>query len=1204
MYVLKFNKTSCFIIYIVIHLFFYSHGYAQTFTNNTSAAANSWNISLTRTISVSGLPSSLSASLELIQVNIHLGNQADGTYNFSLYTITLQSPAGTTITLKPSGIWGTSMKEVNIKLRSDNGYLQYPPGSTYEPYHIGYYKIQTGSSFSGSFNGENPNGNWTLTITETSVSSGTSFNKVDLVFAPVLLINNITASTINDSCKNASCLGNDKITIGTNNGYNNPGDASTDPPLATTPACSWNSALNNSAWFSFIADSISAHITLSAITNSLQILGIKTIGTACSQADWRVLTGGCPDDLSNDTYKAPQYSNGSSGNMQLIISGLTIGETYYFVVDGNGGAISPFYLEIDGATSCCVPPAVSTTITDVTCSGSCDGIVTVTASGGTTPYTYKWSNGPTTATVNGLCAGNYTVTINDANSCETSSSAAVNQPSSILMTTSKTDATCGNANGSASVTATGGTPPFTYKWSTGGSTQIITNLTSGSYLITTIDAVGCRKDTTVNISDSNGPIAGVSSQKNISCNGKSDGNVKVTVTGGTAPYTFSWTNGSTSDSISNVVAGNYTLTVIDASNCKTFVTATINEPSVQMSFIISEQIKCYGLCDGTATVFATGGTSPYTYKWNTGATTTGISNLCPGVYELTTEDANKCTTITSVTITEPSEIAIVAGKTDANCGSSNGTASVTVSGGTPTYKYSWSTADSTPSITGLSADIYNLTVMDANNCIKNTTVTINNTGAPSATIIDSGYVKCKNGNDGYAEASVTGGTTPYTYLWTPGGSTGKIATGLSANTYTLEVTDSNGCKSSIQFVISEPSLISIATSSTDITSCYGASEGTAIVSASGGTPVYSYKWSNGVTSSEIINLKAGVYFVTVTDANGCSINNTITIFEPLQLIANAGTDSSICQEDSVSIGGTPAASGGTGAYTYQWLPATYLTSITNSNPTAFPITTTTYSITVSDANNCKASDSVIIFILPKPIADAGNDTIICLGDSVTLTASGGQTCTWLTTNGINNVDICDPAVSPDSTTLYIVQVQDERCKAFDTVMVTVNSVNAGFVLSDTIGQTPLSISFINTSSGVLNYQWYFGDNDSSAATNPVKIYELEGNYTVTLIATDSMGCRDTSIYSYIKVTTEMIIPNVFTPWPASPGYNDVFYIKGLPENSFLIVFNRWGQLVYKSDINGYQNNWDGFEVTPDVYFYILSNESLGKDWHGTVQVIQ
>ena len=350
--------------FLMICLIFSMHtAIAQTFTNSTPQIPG-WNDSLKRTLDLTAqsLPALSTGTFKLKQVIIHMGNMSDGTVNFSYYAAKLTAPNGAyiyIITGRPNGgSWtfsSSTRHEFDIKFR-DNSNLMWPSttagSQNAEPWNIGYYKAITNDVFN-NFSGINPNGVWTLTIYETSVSNGCRFNDFSLEFGVPYVENNLTSYTVNDNCSSPLCLLSSEITIGTNVGFSDPGSISDLWDPNTTPSCIWNSNRNNSAWFKFIATATTSHITISGVTGSLQTLVVQNTLGICNAANYSVVNGGCPEDAINDTYPSQRYSNGSTSNQQLNLSGLNIGQTYYLVVDGEGGAVSPFYIEISGASNTC-----------------------------------------------------------------------------------------------------------------------------------------------------------------------------------------------------------------------------------------------------------------------------------------------------------------------------------------------------------------------------------------------------------------------------------------------------------------------------------------------------------------------------------------------------------------------------------------------------------------------------------------------------------------------------------------------------------------------------------------------------------------------------------------------------------------------------------------------------------------------------------
>ena len=346
----------------------YETSISQTFSNNSGQTHNSWDAvsttwgtgtPLTRSVAVSGLPGSLGGALVLKQINIRLGNGSNTGLNLSTYKIRLYHPNGTTfIDICSSGgndCGGASIGDVNIKYRDDatlRSIGQLPSGtpSAAWPYHIGYYRVVNSGSFS-AFNGLNPNGNWELRILE-GTASEIAFRGVDLVFGTPLDVVDISTSVVNDVCIAAQCIDNEHVYRATNNGYLNPGPAS--DPAITVGSCSWNGAKNNTAWFYFVASGATASVSISGLSAMQQSIGLSMAGT-CTSPIYTVPNGGCPNASVNNQYQggATHGSSGMSYNHELNFSGLTVGNTYYVVIDGTGGLISPFYVELVGSANPC-----------------------------------------------------------------------------------------------------------------------------------------------------------------------------------------------------------------------------------------------------------------------------------------------------------------------------------------------------------------------------------------------------------------------------------------------------------------------------------------------------------------------------------------------------------------------------------------------------------------------------------------------------------------------------------------------------------------------------------------------------------------------------------------------------------------------------------------------------------------------------------
>ena len=283
--------------------------------------------------------------------------------------------------------------------------------------------------------------------------------------------------------------------------------------------------------------------------------------------------------------------------------------------------------------------------TDITCYGSCDGSASVSVIGGTSPYNYSWSNGQTTSSITNLCAGTYSVDVTDANGCEITQAIMIGEPSNILTSIALTPVSCFGINdGEIIITATGGVFPYQYSLGAGlsQSNGIFTALTAGTYSVDVTDSNGCMVFQTIVITEPSAFNIIDSTVTHISCYGYCDGSASVSISGGTLPYMYSWSNGQTTPSIANLCAGTYASTVYDANNCSAqSSTIIVTEPDL-LSITVDSTNETFALNDGSATALVNGGTVPYTYLWSNAGTTNLLNNLLPGLYTVDVTDANGC----------------------------------------------------------------------------------------------------------------------------------------------------------------------------------------------------------------------------------------------------------------------------------------------------------------------------------------------------------------------------------------------------------------------------------------------------------------------------------------------------------------------------------------------------------------------------------
>jgi len=755
---------------------------------------------------------------------------------------------------------------------------------------------------------------------------------------------------------------------------------------------------------------------------------------------------------------------------------------------------------------------------NATCNGASDGSASVNSTGGTSPYTYNWSNGQTTDSATGLSAGRYRLTITDSNACSDTISINIGEPQ-ILNSTIQLlmDASCnGLNNGMAVVATSGGTLPYSYAWSDGQITDTAFQLLAGNYTVTITDNNGCSDTSQITI---NQPAVLTSSLANIthaSCNGLSDGKASINASGGSIPYSFLWSNGSVLDSATGLSAGNYTVTITDFNSCTDTISLTINEPIIlSINFQNTVNVSCNGLSDGSALSRVNGGTLPYTYLWSNGHNNDSLTNVTAGIYSVTVTDNNSCSIIDSITITEPSILnAIIQSSVNASC---NGTADAlaigSASGGVSPYGYAWSNGQFGDTNRNLSAGTYTLSAIDANACVDTISIQITQPNALTISNTDAQDVSCFGLADGWATTTINGGTTPYSYDWNNGQTT-DTAFNLSAGIYRITVTDFNSCTEVQSISISEPTELTSTTSGNAV-SCFAFADGQASINSSGGSLPYTYLWSNGLNISQIDNLDKGRYAVTITDNNNCIDTNSFLVTEPDEISLSLTTNDTVCVNVPKTLRAT--ASGGNGNYTFSWSENLGNNPIINVSPQS----NTTYTVTVTDINNCpEQSDSVRLTVRnlfddPLSVSSSGD---ICSGDSALLSYDfqgdfGNYTLIWQPSL---NSNINPQYVSPNVSTNYILSVLDV-CgnRISDTVLVQVSDpppIN----LTDTLisGCEDLTVSFGRNNSDELFYRWEFGDGFTSVSPSPTHTYIDPGFYTVKLTVSTQEGCENQSTVNH------------------------------------------------------------------------------------------
>ncbi len=562
----------------------------------------------------------------------------------------------------------------------------------------------------------------------------------------------------------------------------------------------------------------------------------------------------------------------SNGATTEDLNSLSVG-SYIVTVTDSVGCTATDTATINGST-----PATTSIIgsDESTCNGG-DGIAVLTLSGGTSPFTYNWSNGATTQNISGLVGGTYTVEVTDANSCMAFDTVIIGQPESpSVSVTGFDESSCSANDGVAAAVVSGGTPSYTYSWSNGASTQNVTGLAPGTYIITVTDVNNCTGSDAININAAPGPtIDGITGIDESSC-GKADGAAVSTVSGGATPYTYNWSSGATAANATGLSAGTHVLTVTDANGCTAIDSVELAElGSIVLSLTITDA-NC-GSADGSAIVTATGGNIPYTYTWSSGDSTALADSLGAGIYIITVVDTSGCSNSAAATISDVggatvSNVTI----TDATCyGASDGAIDIDVSGGVTPYTFSWSNGSSSEDISGIGAGPYEINIVDGNGCITSASNTV---AQPDALALTVSSVDANCGaSDGEASVSTSGGTLQYTFSWnTNPVQADSIATGLSAGVYTVLVTDGNGCMDSISSAVSNIGGPTINVDLIEDADC-GTSVGSIYLSISGGNAPYTYSWSDGSTDEDLVGVSAGNYDFMVEDSTACIATASLEI---------------------------------------------------------------------------------------------------------------------------------------------------------------------------------------------------------------------------------------------------------------------------------------------------------------------------------------
>jgi gliding motility-associated-like protein len=953
-------------------------------------------------------------------------------------------------------------------------------------------------------------GNYTVTITD---ANNCSIQNLAVITEP----NGITASI--SSQTNVLCFGN------------NTGSA-------TVSATGGTGALTYS-WDTFPIQTTTTATGLVAGTYNVTI----TDANGCSNVQTALITqpsAGLTAMISNSTNVS--CFGGNNGNATVIASGgtspysyswntnpiqtsatatgLTAGSYNVIVTDSNGCSISrPITITEPAGMS-----AAITAQTDVFCSGNSTGSATVTATGGTAPYSYSWNTTPvqTSAIAINMAIGTYTATITDSNGCTTTKQATITEPNGIVISiASQTNVNCfGNNTGAVSVLASGGTGILTYSWDTIPVQNSLnaTGLIAGTYHLTVTDANNCTKVQTVNITQPDDITITTDLEKDITCFNDANGEIKITITGGTLNYNYTWTKDgipyANTEDISNLNPGIYQVTVSDANNCnpKT-ATFTITEPPVLAVSLTSQtNILCSGESTGAIEIAVVGGTSTlsdYNFAWTgpNGFTSSNknLTAIIAGTYNVLVTDNSGCSKALSVTLTQPTAIILSATTTPIICyGSNDASISLTINGGVTPYTIAWSNLGGGTFQDNLSAGDYLITVTDSNNCVK--TLNVNIPEAPIFTINPVvKNISCFGTHDGSINLNIIGGIAPVKLVWDDNAVAGNVRNNLGPGSYTVTIVDSKPCTIKKTFIILEPQPLILSANVDNAFDCDNANSGAINLLVAGGTPPFTYAWSNGVTTEDLNNIPAGNYLITVTDSRGCSKQAQYNINRPPPIDIGVATKTEFdCETKYVKQNFIAQVSGGVPPYQLSWSNGTVSgpnNEIMNTSQNGTAI------LYVTDALGCKANYS------------------------------------------------------------FNVKLQSLGSPSFNTTSYSYLTYGSYSIMDP--------IQFTNTATGdYISIVWDFGDGSFSTDFNPVHTFINPKEYTVTQTVTYPFGCIYVQKISFIvEKGYVLVVPTAFTP--NSDAFNDTFrpVTKAL-KNVRLDIYDTWGSMIY-SETGDTLKGWDG-----------------------------
>lgn len=841
---------------------------------------------------------------------------------------------------------------------------------------------------------------------------------------------------------------------------------------------------------------------------------------ACAAITDNQITISWPDVPGGLGYEVNVDSSGwlpPNGLNAHTVSGLTLSTTVRFLLRTIGPCGAGSVAEISCATPDCVPPAfqVSST-TDVSCFGGSDGSLNLSAAGGAPPYQFSLGGqSNNSGQFTNLPAGAYTAMIVDDSGCPASLQVTINQPDSLHASPVIDSVSCsGGADGAATLAIAAGRGPFIFRWSNGQADSVATGLAAGSYQLMVTDANACSFSYSLHVGEPDSLSINLLADSAL-CAGSLNGRAVVMPDGGSGAYTYTFEPGAiigtTPNQAVGLSAGNYSVTVADSKGCTATAGFAIGEPLPLQGQLAAADALCADSAGAAVSAVVSGGTGRYTYTWrdafmNIVGAAPEVSGLYPGRYFLEARDENGCRITDSVTAGSPPPLAFTLNVQPASCpGTADGSVGLLAGGGMPPYAFHWSDIGNGPAArTGLPAGSYTVAITDLNGCSLEVRLEVESP-PPITLALTTAPTSCPGVADGQATVAPAGGAGAYTYLWEDGQDT-PVASGLRPGPISVVVTDGNGCQASGSVVVGEAVPMAVSLEGNGPL-CFGQSNGSANAIVQGGAGNYVYLWSNGQTGPAAAGLLSGVHSVTITDGNGCTVEGALELGQPSPLVISISTTAASCNPgpDGAALS---SVSGGTPPYSYNW-------SDGQSQPIAQGLGMGVYTLTVTDANACALADTAVVDGIAPITLSLESRNVSCQGGSdglaIVMAAGGSGQYAYLWSGGSATGARALNLIAGN----YSVTVSDELgCVAVASALIEEPSALLLETAAEAVscsGDADGSLS-LEVSGGTAPYRVLWSTGDTTLRAGGLAV----GTYSVTV--TDANGCRGAAAAQVVEAS--------------------------------------------------------------------------------------